>query len=113
MMWQVSSMKCRQVQARTGLSAGIVEHSGKEGAQTQNGSLGSRFAFTSAVGTQVPAAPDESGSDLLVVTGADDFLATVETVRGHVMTTVGFTGRLVHAEGRAGESVVGTAHTAA
>jgi hypothetical protein len=42
----------------------------------------------------------------------DNLAATVKTVCRHMVATVSFTAHLVYRQGRAGESIVGTTHTA-
>src|SRR3546814_800994 len=67
-----------------------------------------------AVGTEVPThcidRDDRSGQGLLVSALVDHLATTVETVRGHVVTQVNFTGALFHGQSVRLESVMGTTH---
>ncbi len=82
----------------------------QRGAFSQTGQTGRN----NAVGTEVPThcidRDDRSGQGLLVSALVDHLATTVETVRGHVVTQVNFTGALFHGQSVRLESVMGTTH---
>ena len=47
-----------------------------------------------------------------LVVALDDFLTAVETIRRHMMATMGFAGRSVDGQGRLFQAIVPTAHVA-